>query len=205
MPSPRPLLLLVALALGAPLAQAHPFSETEHSLATEVEASERGLWVVVTLEVPVGRVLQELAPLKQVRDPAERERRLAAYDRGRLTALASSIEVRLDGRVLPVRFAPVDTLANGKAAEGFFVYLVETHVAAQRLGPEGTLEIVHRALPDAEVVHAASFRSRGTFALALDGPTQIRKEACPDPDCRATEGFARDERLRHLTWRIVRR
>lgn len=119
------LLGLVAL-LGAKVgpAGAHPFDATYYSCRAVVAMNGDGLKVTVVVEVPTVMILDEFLSLygdpTQLDDEAD-----AIFRRRQFDKLAADLVLHVDRQVPAGRWQPVQTEANGRGTETFFVYLLE--------------------------------------------------------------------------------
>ncbi|MFT7521885.1 MAG: hypothetical protein ACI9MC_004037, partial [Kiritimatiellia bacterium] len=112
--------------LVASSASAHPFAKDEYSLNTAVQVSERGLAAVVILEVPAPAVLAEIKAAIAAGTP--KRKALKDHDNQRYADLGAALELKVDGEVQQVTWRPVNNPANGKLAEGFFLYWIGAEV-----------------------------------------------------------------------------
>ena len=125
-------LWLAELIKGAPMitlwfllsqALAHPFSQEEYSLRTAVRVSEKGVVPLVALEIPIPIALREIGA--KTDDPrAVKKRKIKRYNQQQWDNLAESLVFTIDGVPAKGKWRAIDHPANGKASEGFFVYLV---------------------------------------------------------------------------------
>ena len=123
-----PTLILSLLLPG--LASAHPFGKEEYSVRTAVRVSAEKAQVVLILEVPVDDVLKGVLRLGGGARVGREE--VAQWDRSQWSLLARDVTVQINGKALePTDWKPVPSKRNGKAAEGFFVYLVGAEASVQ--------------------------------------------------------------------------
>ena len=119
--------LVLALSLGTALpktADAHPFDATYYSSRAVVDMGEDGLRVTVVVEVPTSLILEEFLTLYG--DPTQLDEEAEAIFRERqFEKLAADLVLKVNRRTPAGSWQPVDTEANGRGTETFFVYLLE--------------------------------------------------------------------------------
>ena len=114
--------LLVSLSIPTEV-EAHPFSQEEYSLRTAVTISERGVVPLVVLEVPIPIALKEIGAT--VSDPKDvKRRKINSYNKSQWDALSNNLTFTVNGEPAKGEWLAIDHPANGKATEGFFVYMV---------------------------------------------------------------------------------
>ncbi|HMU81023.1 MAG TPA: hypothetical protein PKC57_12250, partial [Microthrixaceae bacterium] len=149
--------LLVTLAL------AHPLSRDRYSLRAAIRVEQDRADVVVVLEVPFDRVMQDLRgglDAAGVRPEASAPARevLDRYNAAMWRQMADHLLLLVDGRPVAATWRPSDSRYNGKGAvtEGFFVYIVELAPDAPlQLGRQATLTLVDTGWPDAPMAYSA--------------------------------------------------
>lgn len=114
---------LAAASLSGTPAAAHPFAETEYSLRTAFKASDQGLVAFVVLEVPIPVVMKGIG-VDREDDLATKKRKVARYNQGVWDELARGLVLQVDGEPVKGEWLAIEHELNGKAAEGFFVYMV---------------------------------------------------------------------------------
>ena len=103
---------------------AHPFDADYYSSRAEVKAGPDGVSVVVIVEVPTQFVLAEF--LELYGDPTQLDVSIdEIYRQRQFERMADELRLRLGGRKLPGTWRPVESEANGRGTETFFVYLLE--------------------------------------------------------------------------------
>ena len=115
--------LLAASVLASPGAQAHPFAETEYSLRTAFKVSDEGLVAFVVLEIPIPVVMKGIGVTKED-DLATKKRKVERYNQSIWSDLADGLTLTVDGEPVKGEWMAIEHELNGKAAEGFFVYMV---------------------------------------------------------------------------------
>jgi|GEM_PF-2348146 len=122
----QPLLagVLAVVASAVPsVAVAHPFAATEYSLRTAFKASDEALVAFVVLEVPIPVVMKGIG-VSGEDDLATKKRKVARYNEGIWKQMASGLTLTVDGKAVKGDWLAIEHELNGKAAEGFFVYMV---------------------------------------------------------------------------------
>ena len=115
--------LLAAAAVSIPAAHAHPFAATEYSLRTAFKASDEGLVAFVVLEVPIPVVMKGIG-VEQEDDLAAKKRKVEKFNQSIWSAMADGLTLTVDDVSVKGAWMPIEHELNGKAAEGFFVYMV---------------------------------------------------------------------------------
>lgn len=120
-----PLLLVwTALLASTSAIFAHPFDADYYSSRAEVKAGLDGVSVTVIVEVPTQFVLREF--LELYGDPTQLDVSIdEIYRQRQFERMARELRLRLDGRRLPGAWRPVESEANGRGTDTFFVYLLE--------------------------------------------------------------------------------
>lgn len=123
-------LLSMGLAMGlaqgvlsVPEAHAHPFAATEYSLRTAFKASDEGLVAFVVLEVPIPVVMKGIG-VEREDDLAVKKRKVEKFNQSIWSSMADGLTLKIDDEVVKGAWMPIEHELNGKAAEGFFVYMV---------------------------------------------------------------------------------
>ena len=137
-------------------ANAHPFSQEEYSLRTAVTISERGVVPLVVLEVPIPIALKEIGAT--VSDPRDvKRRKINAYNKSQWETLSQGLTFTVNGEPAKGEWLAIDHPANGKATEGFFVYMVSFKFSKTlTLGEELNVVIQNVAYPDSKMVYSGS-------------------------------------------------
>ncbi len=182
----RPVRILVAAAAVSAVlvvargsrAWGHSFWPNSYSAKTTLSLDRAGVGATVVIEFPTASLVpkfrqhwQQLDLKKEIeagRFPALEEE----FRRVQLERLAAGLRLLVGGKPAPHPWQPVDTPINGRASEGFFVYLLETAVPAW---PPGALEIVVRneLYPGENILFA-------NLVSATDG-WQVRETSVPQP------------------------
>jgi hypothetical protein len=164
---------LVALCALSNTAAAHPFNTTDFSLRTALDVTDSELHAVVIAEVPTGIVLKDLAKGLGINQGFNREqvdKLLEEYNVRLWTYLASETKLVVNGKPTKTDWKPVDKSANGKAAEEFFVYMVETHIPAPETswGSTLTVEVNSNAFLNVPLFYTADHRMPDTWTKTAD-------------------------------------
>ncbi len=156
----------VALWLGlSSIVEAHPFSQEEYSLRTAVTLSEKGVVPLVVLEVPIPIALQEIGAT--VSDPKDvKRRKINAYNKSQWKALSDNLTFTINGERAKGEWLAIDHPANGKATEGFFVYMVSFRFSKSvDLGEEVSVTIHNAAYPDSKMVYSGSATAKEPWSI----------------------------------------
>ena len=108
---------------AATTAAAHPFAATEYSLRTAFKASDEALVTFVVLEVPIPVVMKGIG-VDAEDDLTTKRRKVMRYNEGIWKQMADGLSLTVDGESIRGEWLAIEHDLNGKAAEGFFVYMV---------------------------------------------------------------------------------
>lgn len=152
-------------ALQIQTANAHPFSQEEYSLRTAVTISERGVVPLVVLEVPIPIALKEIGAA--VADPKDvKRRKINAYNKAQWDALSEGLTFTVNGEPAKGEWLAIDHPANGKATEGFFVYMVSfKFTRTLTFGDEINVVIHNDAYPDSKMVYSGSAVAKAPWVV----------------------------------------
>ncbi|MEC8276771.1 MAG: hypothetical protein VX026_03580, partial [Myxococcota bacterium] len=169
-------LLQTLLIMWSTSALAHPFSKEEYSLRTALKVSEKGLVPLVALEVPIPIALKEIGA--DTTDPTEvKKRKIRAYNERQWDTLAENLSFTVDGSPLKGQWLAIDHPANGKAAEGFFVYMVSFQFTETPNLKDGSTIVIHNAAyPDSPMVYTASATANTPWTVASSTSKDILGE-----------------------------
>ena len=147
------------------IADAHPFSQEEYSLRTAVTISERGVVPLVVLEVPIPVALKEIGAA--VSDPKDvKRRKINAYNKAQWDALSDNLTFTVNGEPAKGEWLAIDHPANGKATEGFFVYMVSFKFSKTLdLGSTVNVVIQNSAYPDSKMVYSGSATAKEPWVV----------------------------------------
>jgi len=135
-------------------ALAHPFETDEYSYRTELKASDKGLVGLVVLEIPITKVLEGIG-VEDGDSKMAKRKKADAFTEGVYSTMAAGLTVTLDGAAHPVEWRPPVTEMNGKAAEGFFLYMVSFHTPLDELPAEGySVAVSNAGYPDEPMVYS---------------------------------------------------
>lgn len=144
-------------------ALAHPFSQEEYSLRTALTVSEKGVVPLVVLEVPIPIALRDIGA--QTEDPRDvKKRKIKAYNEKQWSELADNLTFTINGETPKGEWLPIPHPANGKAAEGFFIYMV-SYDFKKPVSVVSGMEIVvkNNAYPEEKMVYSGSVTLREPF------------------------------------------
>lgn len=161
----------VFLAASGPV-PAHVAWPTFHSAKTSIAADAERLRVAVVVEIPLPDLvlafnqhfahLDLLAEIEKGRvEELEEE-----FRRGQFEEMARALAVEIDGKPANGRFRAADTPINGRATEGFFVYVLE-YAFEQPPRPAGRLELTvkNQLYPGVDMVFANHVEARGGWRV----------------------------------------
>lgn len=192
-----------AVALLAPQAQAHPFETSIYSLRSMVKVSESGtLTTLVVLEVPVQVVLDGIG----VEDEDSRrvkEKKLESWNTGTWDKMAAGLSLTIDGQPAQGTWRAIEHPANGKGAEGFFVYMVGFDLQQELPAAGYTLRIENRSYPDEEMVYSGSATAQGDFKISKDSSREILGTEVDTPLSNPGR-WTKDAKMRDLEVSITR-
>lgn len=141
----------------------------EYSLRAGIEAGEQGLHIVVMGEIPMAEVIMGLGKLASGKPPTLAHQK--AYTRARLDELAAGQSLRIDGKEVAATWAPTRSALNGRAVDGFFVYVVEARVPMSDLDDDVEVVLVDKAWEDRPMVYSNQARVRGPWSVASTNAT----------------------------------
>lgn len=144
-------------------ALAHPMGRSDYSLRTGVEADKDGVRLVVMGEIPVPVVIEALG--RQANGQRPTPDQITAYTTARQQELMASQTVTVDGQALPVDWVSSPSALNGRAIDGFFVYVVQARIPLAKLDEDATIVIADAAWPEAPMVYDADVRARSPWSL----------------------------------------
>ena len=157
----------VGLALS-PEAQAHPFETNIYSLRSMIKISSSGtLTTLVVLEIPVQVVLDGIG-VEESDSRRVKESKLEAWNTATWDRLAAGLSMTIDGEPAKGTWRPIEHPANGKGAEGFFVYIVGFDLQEQPPDSGFILRIENRSFPEEEMVFSGSATAEGDFKITKD-------------------------------------
>ena len=190
--------LMAALLAFSTTAQAHPFSKEEYSLRTALKVSDKGLVPLVALEVPIPIALKEIGA--DTTDPTEvKKRKIRAYNELQWNTLAQNLSFTVDGTPMKGDWLAIDHPANGKAAEGFFVYMVSFQFKdAPDLKNGSTIVIHNAAYPDSPMVYTASATASPPWSVTSSSSKDILGEG-EQAELTDPSRWSTDAALRTLT------
>lgn len=190
--------LTLWLALTS-LAGAHPFGAEYHSLRTSTKATDRGLMVVVGLEVPNQVVLAEFkqryAHLDKIRERHQVEFRELMWER-----LAKGVSLSINGETVVVDFEPLDKEINGRGGEQFFIYMVGATFPAphQRWGDRLDVEVEVDSFQVPDMYLSAYATQEAPWTVASTSASGLIGAHATSPDATAESAWTRDASLRKV-------
>ena len=177
---------------------AHPFSTNEYSLRTAMKVSDKGIALLVAMEVPIPIALEEIGAKKE-ESRKTKEKKIKKYTEKQWGILAKNLTFRIDGKKQKGRWRPIEHPANGKAAEGFFVYLVGFQAKKKTSFSEGsTIVVENKTYPEVPMVYTASANSSAPWIIEKSSSKDILGENESLPLAEA-DRWSRDANLRTVT------
>ena len=134
-------------------------------MRTAVTISDKGIVPLVVLEVPIPIALMEIGA--DVSDhTAVKRRKIKAYNNLQWNTLANSLTFTVDNIPVQGEWLAIDHPANGKATEGFFVYMVSfMYEKPVELNDGVTIEIVNNAFTESKMVYSGSATSKEPWVI----------------------------------------
>ena len=190
--------ILLSLFLLQSIALAHPFSQEEYSLRTAITISDKGVVPLVVLEVPIPIALQEIGATTE--DPREvKKRKIKAYNEKQWKSLADNLSFTIDGEPVQGEWLAISHPANGKAAEGFFVYMVSfNYKSTPVLQNNATISIDNRTYPNTKMVYSGSVTVKEPWKLVNSTTNEILGEN-ENADLSDPNRWSKDSGLRTVT------
>lgn len=197
--------LLMAAVLATPRAQAHPFAATEYSLRTAFKMSDQGLVAFVVLEIPIPVVMKGLGVTKED-DLDTKKRKVAKYNQSIWSDMAAGLTLTVDGEAVKGKWMAIEHELNGKAAEGFFVYMVGyafVEPTALAVRDRYTVSVVNTGWSSVPMWYSGSavalkpWQVDASTARDVLGEKSERKLTDPDR-------WTRDDKMRHLVVTVQR-
>ena len=159
--------MVLASNLFSQTVWAHPFSQEEYSLRTAITVSDKGIVPLVVLEIPIPIALKEIGAA--VEDPNEvKRRKINAYNKLQWDTLSENVTFTVNGENMKGQWLAIEHPANGKAAEGFFVYMVSFQFDKPMvIDAQQTLEVEinNTAFPDAKMVYSGSALAKEPWTI----------------------------------------
>lgn len=201
--------VLAAMALFAVVqptpAAAHPFAATEYSLRTAFKASDEGLVAFVVLEVPIPVVMKGIGVAAED-DLSAKKRKVVRYNEDTWKAMASGLTLKVDGTPVKGEWLAIEHELNGKAAEGFFVYMVGFAFAdptAAVRKDKCTVTVENSGYADVPMWYSGSAVALEPWTVASNTAQDVLGEASArsltDPD-----RWTRDDKMRQMEVRFER-
>ena len=180
---------------------AHPFSTDEYSLRSSVQVTEKGVSMLVAMEVPIPRALKEIGAKKE-ESKRVKQKKIDAYTKKQWKLLGEALSYSIDGVPQKGKWFPIDDPSNGKAAEGFFVYLISFKPKKKPKLSEGSvIALINNAYPEEKMVYSASVYDSDTWSVKSSTANDVLGENQFAP-ITSEERWTRDENLRNLTFTI---
>lgn len=163
--------VLVASLCASPAA-AHPFAKDTYSLYNALRVGEGTVSVVVVLEVPRTRVLEDIK--RRIAEGTGKRKAVKEHDQSRFDALAADLALTVDGKPVDVTFRPLDHSSNGKVVEDFFLYWVGAEVPLDAAwGDEVEVTLKNTAYTDQKMVYSGAVAARGDWGVTGTNVTTV--------------------------------
>ena len=176
---------------------AHPFSTDEYSLRTSIKVSQKGVSMLIAMEVPIPTALKEIGAKKEESTRAKKKK-IEAYTKKQWKRLADGLEYTIDGVPQKGKWFPINDPANGKAAEGFFVYLLSfSSKKKAKLKDGSVIEVNNATYTDQKMVYSASIYDSEMWRIESSTANDVLGEN-QFIDITAEERWTRDARLRNV-------
>ncbi len=197
--------LLPSASLVPTRSVAHPFAATEYSLRTAFKSSDEGLVAFVVLEVPIPVVMKGIGVEKED-DLATKRRKVDKYNQDIWRRLGEGLRLKVDGEAVKGDWLAIEHDLNGKAAEGFFVYMVGFALRdpdALASKEKYTVSVDNTGWSDVPMWYSGSavalppWQVDSNTALTVLGANSERKLTDPDR-------WTRDEKMRQMTVSVSR-
>jgi len=190
--------IITWMFLGNSKASAHPFSQEEYSLRTAINVSQQGIVPLVVLEIPIPIALKEIgAATTDLRDV--KKRKIKAYNERQWKTLSENVIFTVDGTEPQGEWLAINHPANGKATEGFFVYMVSFNFTKQPTLVDGsTIIIDNQAYPEAKMVYSGSVTVKDPWKLSSSTSKSILGEN-ESADLNDPQRWSKDPALRTLS------
>jgi hypothetical protein len=183
---------------------AHPFSQEEYSLRTAIKVSEKGVVPLVALEVPIPIALSEIGA--ESSDPKDvKKRKIKQYNQKQWDTLAENLKFTINGTEVLGEWLAIEHPANGKAAEGFFVYLVSFNPKKPYDALSNGTEIVieNKAYQHVPMVYTGSAYASEPYAIKSSTSNDILGEHA-EKELTDAQRWTKDETLRTMKVVVVK-
>lgn len=194
------LVMVMVGALAVP-AWAHPFSTDDYSLRTSVKVNSKGqLATLVVLEVPI-QFVQAGVGFEEGDSKRAQKKKEDAWNAKVWDQMAQGLTLTVNGAPVQGEWLPIEHELNGKAAEGFFVYMVGFRADEQLPAAGYTAVIDNQSFPDVPMVYSGSATAVGGYVLTRNSALDLLEEA--DAPLDSPGRWTRDAALRTLTLEVA--
>jgi hypothetical protein len=186
------------LAAASP-AEAHPFAASEYSLRTAFKASDEALVAFVVLEVPIPVVMKGIGVAAED-DLSIKKRKVARYNETTWKEMAEGLTLLVDGTPVKGEWLAIEHALNGKAAEGFFVYMVGFAFADATVvtgKPAYTIKVDNTGFADVPMWYSGSAVALAPWSVTLNTAQDVLGA---DSERKLTDPgrWTRDEKMRQM-------
>lgn len=193
-------LIMTGCMIGSPLA-AHPFDATYYSSRAAIKADDLGLHVLVVVEVPTSMILEEFLTLYG--DPTQLDEEANEIFRQRqFEKLAKDLHLRINKKRASGSWRPVDSEANGRGTETFFVYLLEfVHEDPAAIAAQASLDVrLEMEVFSRDLIYlSASAEGQGPWRVSKNSAQAILQSSDDEFFDPETGRWSIDPRLRRLS------
>jgi hypothetical protein len=186
-------------------AAAHPFAATEYSLRTAFKGSDEGVVAFVVLEVPIPVVMKGIG-VEAEDDLSMKKRKVARYNEATWKQMAQGLSLQVDGEPAAGAWLAIEHELNGKAAEGFFVYMVGFAFEDDAMvikSHQYTIQVDNKGFMDVPMWYSGSAVALAPWSVTRNtaqevlGEKSTRKLADPDR-------WTRDAQMRQMVVTFAR-
>ena len=176
---------------------AHPFSTDEYSLRTSMKVSPQKVSMLVALEVPIPTALKDIGAKKE-ESTNVKKKKIERYTKKQWALMSKGLSLSIDGVQQKGKWLPIDDPSNGKAAEGFFVYLVTFVPKKPPKLQDGSRIVLQNSTYETEkMVYSASVYDSDKWNISSSTAQEVlgENQFLPITD---EARWTRDDRLRTL-------
>lgn len=188
------------------IAFAHPFAATEYSTRTAFKASDEGLVAFVVLEVPIPVVMKGIGVAKED-DLDTKKRKVEKYNTSIWTEMAAGLTLKVDGQPVKGDWMPIEHELNGRAAEGFFVYMVGyafKEPAALVARGAYTVTVDNVGWTDLPMWYSGSAVALEPWVV-VENTAQVVLGEKQELNLNDPDRWTRDDRMRHMTVKVEKK
>ena len=160
--------------------------------------------MLVAMEVPIPTALKEIGAKKEERKKVK-QKKIDSYTKKQWKLLGDSLTYTIDGKKQKGKWFAIDDPANGKAAEGFFVYLISFQPKKKPALKNGSIiEIKNSAYPEEKMVYSASVYDSPSWSIKSSTAQDVLGDN-QFADITSEERWTRDDSLRTLRIEVAQK